>query len=548
MNRRARAIPWIIVLATLVVFGNLCRHEFTFWDDNYNVWQNPRFNPPTLAGVAWYWKNFANGLYVPLTYTAWGALAGVGYLDQPNELGAHLNPYVFHTFSVHLHVAGALLVYAIVRSVVKDDWAACAGALVFALHPVQVEAVAWVAGLKDVMCGCLSMLAIWLYLLAVDAPTDGERRRRHALYVTATLALVLAMLSKPTAMVVPAIALVLHVWGLGRPARDALAPLLPWFALSVACAVIAKLAQPAHGVPAAPLWARPILAGDALAFYLFKLVFPAKLGIDYGWRPTVIVREWWFYVIWIIPVVLFVGLLLNRKRSPIMLAAAAVFVIGVSPVLGFSTFLFQFFSTVADHYVYISMLGVALAVAGLLAQRSGRSAWVIVFVALVLMAARSVVQTQVWHDDLTLFGNAIRVNPQSFVARNNLAHAYKLYGHLDEAERVLREAIDLKPDYWEARQNLADILFMTGRAPAGVAQVKESIAIKSRLPVVLGLDVVEDHVKLGDTMMSLGWYDDAAAQYRIALHRRPNHPIILRKLDEATSKAASTAPAATAPR
>ena len=231
-----------------------------------------------------------------------------------------------------------------------------------------------------------------------------------------------------------------------------------------------------------------------------------------------------------------------------MLAAAAVFVIGVSPVLGFSTFLFQFFSTVADHYVYISMLGVALAVAGLLAQRSGRSAWVIVFVALVLMAARSVVQTQVWHDDLTLFGNAIRVNPQSFVARNNLAHAYKFYGHLDEAERVLREAIDLKPDYWEARQNLADILFMTGRAPAGVAQVKESIAIKSRLPVVLGLDVVEDHVKLGDTMMSLGWYDDAAAQYRIALHRRPNHPIILRKLDEATSKAASTAPAATAPR
>ncbi len=546
MNRNARFIPYLIALATLVVFGNLCRHEFTFWDDNYNVWQNPRFNPPTLAGVGWYWKNFANGLYVPLTYTAWGVLASIGYLDQANELGARLNPYVFHTFSVLLHVASALLVYAVVRLIVKHDRAAAAGALVFALHPVQVEAVAWVAGLKDVMCGCLSMLALWLYLRAVEEPHARDRRRTLVLYVIATLALFLAMLSKPTAMVVPAIAFVLHVWGLGRPAREALRTLLPWFALSIACAVIAKLAQPAHGVSALPLWARPLLAGDALAFYLFKLVFPAKLGIDYGWRPTVIVREWWFYVIWIVPVVLFVALVLNRKRKPLLFAAAALFVIGVSPVLGFSTFLFQFFSTVADHYVYISMLGAALAVAALLAQRPRRWAWVVVCVALVLLAARSVVQTQVWHDDFTLFGNAIRVNPRSFVARNNLAHAHKLYGRIHEAERVLREAIELKPDYWEARQNLADILFMTGRAPEGVAQVRESIAIKSKLPAALGLDVVGDHVKLGDTMMSLEWYQQAAEQYRTALHLRPNHPTARRKLAEAESKARSTAPATTA--
>jgi tetratricopeptide (TPR) repeat protein len=349
-------------------------------------------------------------------------------------------------------------------------------------------------------------------------------------------------------MVVPAIALVLHVWGLGRPAREALLPLLPWFALSIACAVIAKLAQPAHGVPAAPLWTRPLLAADALAFYLFKLLFPAKLGIDYGWRPTVIVREWWFYVIWIAPVALLTLLLLNRKRTPILFAAAAVFVIGVSPVLGFSTFLFQFFSTVADHYLYVSMLGAALAVASVLASKPTLLARVVVCVAIVLLAARSIAQTRVWHDDFTLFGNAIRVNPRSFVARNNLAHAYRLYGRLDEAETVLREAIDLKPDYWEARQNLADILFLTGRAPEGVAQVTESIAIKSKLPDVLGLDVVEDHVRLGDTMMSLGWYADAADQYRIALHLRPNHPTARRKLEEAESKVTSTAPAVTAPR
>ena len=544
MNRSARLIPWLIAAATLVVYGNLCRHEFTFWDDNFNVWQNPRLNPPTAGGVAWYWTHFANGLYVPLTYTAWSLLAHVGYLNQPNELGARLNPYVFHTFSVLLHVASALLVYAIVRRLVRRDWAAAAGALAFALHPVQVEAVAWVAGLKDVLCGCLSMLAVWMYLRSYD---DARRNVRLANYALATLALVLAMLSKPTAMVVPAIALVLHVWGARRPAREALAWLGPWFALSLACAIVAKLAQPAHGVPAIPLGARFFLAGDALAFYLYKVILPATLGIDYGWRPTVVVQHWWFYVLWIVPAVLFALLLLNRRRQPELFAAGAVFVIGVAPVLGLSTFLFQFFSTVADHYLYISMLGVALVVA-ILARTDRPLIHVAIVLALVVLAARTFVQTQVWHDDFTLFGNAIRVNPRSFVARNNLAHAYRLRGRLDEAENALREAVGLKPDYWEARQNLADILFMTGRAPEGVEQVKRSIEIKSKLPPQLGLDVVEDQVKLGDTLLSIGWYDGAAEQYRAALRRRPQHPTAQRKLEEASSKATTGPAPATAPR
>jgi tetratricopeptide (TPR) repeat protein len=537
VNRSTRLIPYLIAAATLVVYGNLCRHEFTFWDDNFNVWQNPRLNPPTFASVSWYWTHQANGLYVPLTYTVWALLAHVAYVNQPNELGAHLNPYVFHSASVLLHVASGLAVYAVVRRVVRNEWAACAGAMVFALHPVQVEAVAWVAGLKDVMCGCLSMLALWAYLGSVDEPRPPMRRTT---YLIATAALILAMLAKPTAMVVPFIALVLHVWGIGRPAREASARLAPWFALSIACAVVAKLAQPAHGVPAIPLWARCFLAGDALAFYLYKLVFPASLGIDYGWRPTAIVQRWWFYVLWIVPTAALALLLLNRKRNSLLFAAGAIFALGVAPVLGFSTFLFQFFSTVADHYLYISMVGVALAVASLLAHTSKASARILAAVAIVALGARSIVQTQVWHDDFTLFGNAIRVNPRSFVARNNLAHALRLYGRLDEAERALREAIELKPDYWEARQNLADIYFMTGRAPQGVEQVKRSIDVKAKLPPQLGFDVVEDHVKLGDTLMSIGWYDDAAEQYRTALRLRPLYPTARRKLEEAEANLRTT--------
>jgi hypothetical protein len=425
---------------------------------------------------------------------------------------------------------------------VPHAWAACAGALVFALHPVQVEPVGWVAGLKDVLCGCLSFAAIWTYLLAVRAAVDSPRERpaQAMLYTLATVLLALAMLAKPTAMVVPAVAFVLHVWGLRRPAREAAMALLPWFVLAVGCAVVAKLAQPAHGVPGAPPWARPLLAGDAIAFYLYKLVFPAWLGIDYGWRPPVIVTRWWFYVLWVIPVALAVWIVRNRKRRPELFAAGAVFALGVAPVLGFTTFLFQYFSTVADHYLYISMLGPAIAVAWFVSQRSTRDTFAIATTVLVILVARSMLQTRVWQNDFTLFTNAVRVNPDSFMAWRNLGYAHRFGGSAEEAERALRRAIELKPDYWEARQDLAQILFADGRADEGIAQVEESIRIKSRLPAVLGIDHTEDLIKFGDTLMSLGRYEEAARQYRLALERRPLDAGVRQKLIEAESKSQPT--------
>src|SRR5206468_1327381 len=117
------------------------------------------------------------------------------------------------------------------------------------------------------------------------------------------------------------------------------------------------------GIVPAPLWARPLIVGDSLAFYLYKLLFPIRLGVDYGHRPEAMLRETWFYFAWLVPAVVAVLVWLARRRAPWLAAAAFAFVLAILPVSGLATSLFQFTSTVADHYLYLAMIGPAMAFA-----------------------------------------------------------------------------------------------------------------------------------------------------------------------------------------
>jgi hypothetical protein len=390
---RQRLYPIIVIVASLVVFGPLATADFTNWDERFNIWANPRLNPPTLENIAYYWRHSAFGLYIPLTYTVWGVLAHAAYLDQPDQMGARLNPWLFHSANILIHVISALVAYAILHRLVRDRRAACIGALLFALHPVQVEPVAWVAGTKDVLSGMLALIAVWQYALyAQDDPlcaphaasecaggaSDLQRPRKMQIlsgrstlcpatkarmwhFGVATGAFVLAMLAKPSVMLLPVIVFAIDLLLVRRPLKLILGMLWPWIVLSIGCAILTRINQPAIGVPPAPHWSRPLIALDSIAFYLYKLVWPMQLGIDYGRRPQVIIERGWVWFTWIVPTSLAIAVWVKRRRYPELLAAMVIFVAGVAPVLGLITFLFQYYSTTADHYLYLSMLGVGLA-------------------------------------------------------------------------------------------------------------------------------------------------------------------------------------------
>jgi hypothetical protein len=257
-----------LAVAILIAFSPALVADFSNWDDSYNIADNPKMNPPTWQSVEFYWSHSAFDLYIPVTYTIWAGLAKISYVPAADTSGWHLNPYVFHTANIVVHFGAALLAFSILRKLIPQSlFAAWAGAMLFALHPVQVESVAWIAGLKDVLAGMFALLTLRLYL------EDGSANRQGWCFIFATIALVIAMLCKPIAMIVPLMAAAMDLILARRNKRQIAVRFALWFPLAVACAIVAKLDQPpkyAEVIVSPPM--RLLLAGDAIAFYLWKLV------------------------------------------------------------------------------------------------------------------------------------------------------------------------------------------------------------------------------------------------------------------------------------
>jgi len=398
----------LILLAVLAVFGRVLGNEFVDWDDPQLIWQNPNFNPPTIAGLAHHWNptDPANvSMYMPVINTTWWLLAHVA--DPQWRAG------MFHAASLLAHLLSALLVMRILWQLVGNRTAALAGALLFALHPLQTEAVAWATGLKDTLSGMLALLAIWQYVLLLKAK-DWPLQRGHGL--VSLLAFALALLAKPSVVVVPLMLLVVHAGFSRRYWWLAMVLLVPWFVLGAAGALLAKLMQPAIYVDAGALWVRPWIALDSLSFYLSKLFAPVHLTFDYGRSPAAVLNDpthplWWT---WIFPAGIAVALIGSGNRA--WRIGGLLFVLGVLPMLGLTAFVFQYYSTVADRYVYLAMLGPALVLAAALARWPGKPLQIPTAIVLLTLAVLSYQQAGVWADSQTLAAHGLAMNPNSFAA------------------------------------------------------------------------------------------------------------------------------------
>ena len=435
----AVARPWLwpaAAVASCVVFAAALGHTFA-WDDRIHLLDNPHLNPPSWAGVRALWAAPFEDLYSPVVYTVWAALSALaGGGDRA------LPAWPFHALCLVLHAVNTLLVFLIARRIVREPRAAAAGAALFALHPLQVEPVVWVSGLKDVLCGTFALGA----LLALARDEEGTPPR-WSVFAAATALYLLALFTKPAAVALPVVALALERLALGRPWRRALTTSGIWVALALPMAWVTSRAQPitAQGFES-PWLGRPVLALDAIGFYLGKLVWPTGLSIDHGRMPlTVLASPGTFLTVAFALAVL--GLCAwGARRQPLVGAAAVMFVGPLLPVLGFVPFVFQYISTVADRYAYLALLGPALGLAAWLHQRRpGRNAQVAVGAALLALAAVSVLQTRVWADPISLFGHAIARNPDSYIGHQNLSYELLQAGQLPRAVEHARRAVAISP-------------------------------------------------------------------------------------------------------
>ena len=492
-------IPLVIVAAILLTFAPALRNGFVNYDDPFHIINNPRFSPPTLANATMYWRERGFfGLYIPLTYGAWTIVGQLAH--RPRESSAIFNPTVFHAANVLIHIASALVVWAILRRTIARDWVAAAGALLFALHPLQVEAVAWISGFRDVFGGFLSLLTVWQYLRFAQAPPS----RRPSAYAIVIVLFALALLAKPTAVVVPIIVFVIDLMIVRRPARVVGRAVVPLLAMSIVAAIWARAVQPSTLLPdrVSP-FQRPLIAADAICFYLYKLIWPIHLGVDYGHAPrSVLDHGAARHACSVVVVMLLALVAMQRRIWALLRAAILIFVASLLPVLGLVPFDFQQFSTVADRYAYVAMLGVALAAAAALARIPPRIAVTCSVLILAALGAMSFGQTQTWRDSSTLFTHALRVNPGSWMAYTNLGMAAR---DPDIAEASFRRAIELNANHVEARLNLGAVLADRGE----FEQAADQFQIAARLRP----DIADAYANLGLAYYKLGRLDDAIAAY-----------------------------------
>ncbi|HZL36203.1 MAG TPA: tetratricopeptide repeat protein [Tepidisphaeraceae bacterium] len=461
--RIARYAPLLLIAITLGIFGAAFTADFTTWDDLINVSANSRLNPVTVASVLAFWQKPFLDLYIPLTYTVWAGLAAVSRVPTPDGSGFTLNPYIFHAANLLVHSSAVMLAYAILKLATGRVWPAIAGAMLFAIHPLQVETVAWVTGMRDLLSGALTLLAIWQYLLFVkpaDPKSSAGKNRAWLHYAVATAACALALLAKPSAVVTPLLALLAAKAVFGRwPRRRDIALLLPWLAMALAIVLITRAAQPIRQpADGGRWWLRPFIATDAIAFYLQKLVFPLRLGILYDHAPATLIAHGWLYVTWLIPAALCAMIWILRRRMPALPMAFAFFVAALLPVLGLIPFEFQIHSTVADHYVYVALLAPALVLAWLLSRHPTRAPAAVCTILLALFAIRAAVQTLTWEGSIPLFENALRINPASHEACNNLALAYENADRIDDALRTYQAGLKSDPTCVPLHTNLAALL------------------------------------------------------------------------------------------
>jgi hypothetical protein len=460
--------------------------DFTWWDDQMTIHHNGWFNPPTLKTLKHYWTTPELGLYVPVTSTVWAGLSKLSYVGLPDEYGVLLNPAVFHVFSVLLHIVSSLFVLRILRCLIGAEVPALAGALLFALHPVQVESVGWVSGMKDLLCWCFALGSLLLYVRHAQAiPTDRRSVGSRLELVGAFALMVLAIFSKPTAMVLPAAMGVIDLMLIRRPWRRVLLTLAPFFVLTLVGAVLARDAQFVGHVKAAPLWQRPFIVGDSLAFYVRQLAWPATLTIDYGRMPSVVMASPLAYVWWLLPTAIGIAAIVAARRGVwLPLAALLVAAIGIGPVSGIATFQMQSYSTVTDHYLYFSMLGPAMLLAWAMCRWPARWLRIASFTAIALLAVRTFVQTAIWHDSFRLFEHASNVNEKSFLAANNLAAVYlsKTPQEIELAEQNVDLAFAREPHNFFVLSNYAGIKARRGKLAAAFAAWDECLAIMKRNP------------------------------------------------------------------
>ena len=497
----------LLLAVTTILAYQPAWHGGFIWDDDAYIANNELLTAPDGLRRIWFSLD-SPSQYFPLVYTmfrferAWWGLSPTGY----------------HFVNILLHIANALILWSLLaRLRVPGAWLASA---IFALHPVQVESVAWITERKNVLMGFFFLLTIRAWVEFVDKQT----KHRWFFYVLALLLYALALFSKTTACTLPA-ALLLILWLQRRRINQRqLVQLVPFVVLALGMGLLTVWWERYHQGTHGSLFAisppeRLLIASRAIWFYLGKLFWPSNLTFIYPrWivSPTHLLEYAWLAALCgLCAVISFARRYVGRSLE----VAALFFVATLSPVLGFIMLYTFRYTFVADHYQYLASIGpIALASAGIttLAASFKESRHFIFGAAVCIVAALAVFtwrQSGMYADIEALWRTTIARNPGCWMAHNNLGIVLSQKGEIDEAIAHYRKTLEMSPDFAEADYNLGNALLQKGEIDAAILHCQRAVRIQPNDP--------EAQVALGNALFKKGLIDESIVHYQKALAIRP---------------------------
>ncbi len=505
-------VPLLVATLTFVAFLPALEAGFVTWDDDKNFLANPSYRGLGAAQLGWMWTTFHLGHYVPLTwmslgldYSLWG-----------------MKPGGYHLTNVALHSANAVLVYALARRIFARTLpslaplalalASALAALLFSLHPLRVESVAWVTERRDVLSMLFALSSALCYLRSTDddAPTAPWYALSLGLFAC-------ALLSKATSLTLPALLLILNAHPLRRlgtasQRRAVMLELASFVLLSVATSVLTLVAL--QRLPQLGPFEKVAVSSYSLAFYLWKTIVPENLAPLYAMPAAIDPLALRYLASYALVVALSAGAWLARRRWPGVTTAWVAFLVAILPLLG----LVQNGPQIAaDRYTYFAAPALALLAAGAIVSLRGplgeitTGAAAFVLVALGFLTWR---QAGVWHDSSTLWTQVLRVEPHSAIARNNMGNVLFLDRRINDAIDHYRRALAVAPNYAEAHNNLGVALSKQGNLAGAIAAYQRAVAANPAS--------AEAHANWGTALDAIGRPDESLEHFRIALSLEGN--------------------------
>lgn len=508
----------LIVLAGLWIYSP-AYHGDWLWDDDVLITANPTVQSGTLAGLIKLWVN-PDGLdYFPLSYSLMWL--------QWQLFGA--TPTGYHVTTIALHIASGLLLWTLLEKLrIPGAWMT---ALVFTIHPACVESVAWVAETKNTFSLALFLISC-IFWVSQDEAEAGPRRER--LYLAALAFFLLAMFAKTSVVAMPVLTLLYAWWKRGTVTMQDAVRAAPMVLISLVLGIITIQYQ--HGraigmeqLPVGGVASRLAIAGMAVLFYLATIVWPVRLLPIYPQWDVDPPKAWQF-----LPWLLIGGaawwLWKNRHeawaRNTIF--ALGFFLLMIAPVLGFVDISFMRISWVADHFLYLPMIGpLALIVSGItawLATREERERAVFTGLAgglMVFFAFHSFFYAMAWSSEDYLWDHTLLSNNDAWQAHNRLGVRKLERNDIEGAHYHFRNSSRLRPDLGETKNNLAIVLMKKGRVDEAIQAYQEALQASPEIHKI--------RANLADACLQIGRYAEARELYEQLLQISPDDPALLNK-------------------